>query len=375
MDRTDRSAPGAAQAREVPAQRDPTAPGASRKTPAGRAGPRRIRICLAASGGGHIRQLLDIEPVWRAEDHFFVADDTPLARSISAEHRVHLVAHWALGQARLGAPFKMIAASIRNLVQSARVILRERPSLVISTGAGTVFFSVLFGRLIGAKVIVIESFARFDRPSLFARLAGPLAHHKIIQSAALHSFWPDAALFNPLRMLTVPRPIKEPLLFATVGATLKFDRLIDMVADVHAQGGIPERVVLQTGIGGRRVEGLECFETLPFGQMQQLLRRADLVICHGGTGSLITALREGCRTIAVPRLRRMGEVYDDHQAEITEAFAARRLIEVANDAEELAAAIQRARSREPVMATSDASELIAYLQDLIGPPAPQDRLE
>ena len=73
-----------------------------------------------------------------------MADDTPLARSIAAEHRVHLVAHlgrW--GRPGSGRPFKMIVASIRNLVQSARVMPRERPSLVISTGAGTVFFSVL----------------------------------------------------------------------------------------------------------------------------------------------------------------------------------------------------------------------------------------
>src|SRR3546814_13248667 len=67
-------------------------------------------------------------------------------------------------------------------------------------------------------------------------------------------------------------------------------------------------------------------DTLPFAKVQKLLHDADIVVCHGGTGSLITALRAGCRVIAMPRLSERGEHYDNHQSEITEAFVARGLI-------------------------------------------------
>ena len=99
--------------------------------------------------------------------------------------------------------------------------------------------------------------------------------------------------------------------------------------------------------------------------MQSTLKEADIVVCHGGTGSLITALRQGCRIIAVPRLFSKGEVYDDHQAEITSAFAERGLIAVANTAEELSQALKDVRSRPPRLATSDPSELICYLNELL----------
>ena len=89
------------------------------------------------------------------------------------------------------------------------------------------------------------------------------------------------------------------------------------------------------------------------------------MVCHGGTGSLITALRKGCRVIAFPRLLEKGEHYDNHQAEITSAFAARGLIEVANDADELAQALERIRSRPPVLATTDPSELMNYLDEVL----------
>jgi UDP-N-acetylglucosamine transferase subunit ALG13 len=69
--------------------------------------------------------------------------------------------------------------------------------------------------------------------------------------------------------------------------------------------------------------------------------------------------------IAVPRLFERGEHYDDHQAEITEAFAGRGLILVAHTVEELAAAVATARSRRPVMATSDPSGLTDYLSELL----------
>lgn len=324
-----------------------------------------LRICLAASGGGHLRQLLDLEPAWSAYDHFFLTEDTALSRSVAEKHRTAFVCHVALGQARLGNPVRMFMAGVRNFFQSARIMLRERPDVLISTGAGSVYFGLLWARALGAKIVAVESFARFDRPSAFAKITAPLAHDQVVQSEALLAFWPKAKLFDPLRMLDGPAPDKEPLMFVTVGATLPFDRMVEMVAELKARGDIPERVVIQTGVGGLAPPGLEVFETLPFETMQSSMQAADLVVCHGGTGSLITALREGCRVIAVPRLFERGEHYDNHQAEITSAFAARGLIAVANSPDELAQALKTMRARQPVMATTDPAGLIDYLKTFL----------
>jgi len=329
------------------------------------AAPGGLRICLAGSGGGHIRQLLDLEQAWARYDVFFVTDETALGRSIAERHRTHFVQHVALGQARLGAPVRMVLNGIRNFFQSAAAIVKERPDVVISTGAGTVFFAVLWSRLLGAKLVVIDSFARFEHPSVFARVSAPLAARKIVQSKALARYWPDAEVFDPLRILDTPRPTKQSLLFATVGATLPFDRLVKWVAELKARGAIPERVVFQVGEGGFRPDGMDCVETLPFDEIQRLLRHAEFVVCHGGTGSIITALREGCRVIALPRLLELGEGYDSHQSEIIEAFAARGLVSTANSLEELEQALREARAREPVAATTDPVALRNYLGDFL----------
>lgn len=325
------------------------------------AGKSRLKICLAASGGGHVRQLLDLAPTWSLHDYFFVTENTALGASLSEEHRTYFVPHVAFGQIRLGAPFRMVAGVISSVFRSAKIIWKERPDVVISTGAGAVFFAVAWAKLLGARTIIVESFARFDHPSIFSRVTAPWADDLVVQSKALSAHYPDAQVFDPLRILDSDAPPKRQLIFATVGATLPFDRLVDMVVDVKARGDIPEDLIIQTGIGGRVPRGVETVETLPFDRVQDLLRDASVVICHGGTGSLITALRQGCHVIAVPRLMEKGEHYDNHQAEITDAFVARGLISVANTPDELALALKAARTRKPLLATTDPTELIRYL--------------
>lgn len=325
---------------------------------------------LAASGGGHLRQLLDLEAVWSRYEHVFVTEPSAIAEDLARAHRVRLVPHFALGQARLGRRAAMLGGMARNLARSLRIALSERPDVVISTGAGAVFLSALIARMLGARFVVIESFARFNGPSAFGRIARPFASAVVVQSAALAALWPGARLFDPFRTLEpLPDGAKQPLLLATVGATLPFDRLSRAIVAAKRMGAIPEDVVLQTGIGSDVAAagepGLRIVETLPFDEIKALLDRAALVLCHGGTGSLVTALRAGCRVIAMPREFARGEHYDDHQSEIVEAFAARGLIEPLRDEADLPAAIARARDRPAVRATTDASALAAWLSGWI----------
>ena len=324
-----------------------------------------MKICLAASGGGHLRQLLDLEPFWGGREYVFVTEPTAMGESVAQRHPTEFVPHVALGQAKLGHPLVMIRSGIANLAASWRIVSRHRPDVFISTGAGSMFFTGLFAKLRGAKVIVIDSFARFDKPSAFARIAGPIADWRIAQSPVSAKAWGNAECHDPLVLLDGQRPAKEPLLFATVGATLPYARLLDYVGDAKRKGLIPERVVIQTGAGAAPLEGAECVETLDFAEMQAMLAKADIAVCHGGTGSLITALQAGCRTIAIPRLFERGEHYDNHQLEITEAFEQRGLLFVARTREEFAEALVKARAATPRLATTDPKGLIARLIEIV----------
>jgi len=291
-----------------------------------------------------------------------------MGRSIAARSPTEFVPHFAIGQARLGHPLKMLSTAFVSIWQSLRIVFRRRPDVVITTGAGSLLFIVLWARLWGAKIILIDSFARFDSPSAFARLAGPLAHHRFAQSAVSAAKWPGAQACDPLKPLDTAPPAKEPLLFATVGATLPFERLTQLVLESKRQGWTPEDIVLQVGQGSDTfppIDGVKIVDELGFDEIQQLLAKADIVVCHGGTGSIITAKRQHCRVIVIPRRFELGEHYDNHQQEITNCFVQRGLVHSASDAASFREALELTRSVKPIAMTTDYNELITSLRALL----------
>jgi UDP-N-acetylglucosamine transferase subunit ALG13 len=108
------------------------------------------------------------------------------------------------------------------------------------------------------------------------------------------------------------------VIFVTVGtAHFPFDRL------VRAAGTLPvEEIVLQHGPAEapRGVAQAVPFMSLP--ETLEHFRRADIVVMHGGAGSLLCALRFGHTPVVVPRLKRHRETVDDHQVDLVKALAA-----------------------------------------------------
>lgn len=325
----------------------------------------RPRICLAASGGGHVRQILDLKPFWQDHDYYLVTEPTALGQSLAEEYPTRFVDHFAFGQARVASKMTLVASGLRNMWASLRHTLRERPDVIISTGAGSAWFTAFFARLIGAKFVLVESFARVRAPSLFGRISHWFANRIIVQSEGLKARWPHAEVCDPLKILGNDRPRKEALALVTVGTVMPFDRLVRAVEQLQKDGLLPERIIAQVGDGGYRPDGWETHERLPFAEMQAILERADLVFCHGGTGSLVTGCRAGCRVLAMPRSASRNEHYDDHQDEIVTAFAERGLIHYAREADGLAEALSAARSGEPIRATTDPDLLISRLRQMM----------
>ena len=238
----------------------------------------RPRICLAASGGGHIRQILDLEPFWMDHDAYIVTEPTALGDSLAKRHPVRFVPHFAFGQRKVASWLTLLRSGLANFREARRIDREMRPDVVISTGAGSALFTALLAKRRGAKFVLVESFARVRGPSLFGRMAKRFADRTIVQSAALAETWPDAEVCDPLKLLDGTRPAKEALAFVTVGTVMPFDRLVNAVARLKADGLLPEHVIAQVGDGGQRPEGFECHDRLEFDAVQDILQRADLVL-------------------------------------------------------------------------------------------------
>lgn len=81
---------------------------------------------------------------------------------------------------------------IRNALLAVRVLHKEKPDLIVSTGAGVAIPFFWIGKLMGCKSIFIEVYDRIDRPTLTGKLVYPVADVFIIQWEGLREAYPKA---------------------------------------------------------------------------------------------------------------------------------------------------------------------------------------
>jgi len=135
----------------------------------------------------------------------------------------------------------------------------------------------------------------------------------------------------------------SPRFVVTVGTDHHpFDRLIGWINDwlvLH-----PERILAFAVQRGPAAVEPVCLSSrfLDAVQLDALLDSADVMICHGGPGSIADAWARGQVPIAVPRLRRLGEVVDDHQVDFCRKLAGLGRIRLAEDPAVLAELLDEA---------------------------------
>jgi UDP-N-acetylglucosamine transferase subunit ALG13 len=133
------------------------------------------------------------------------------------------------------------------------------------------------------------------------------------------------------------------VIFGTVGThDAPFDRLVQALDNVAAT--LEEQVVIQTGSSKLQLRFASGIGLLTSHEFADLMRQARIIVTHGGD-TILEAVDYGAAVVVVPRRRAFGEVIDDHQVELAEALAARRLVTWA-EPEGLIDAINRARPTE-----------------------------
>ena len=72
-------------------------------------------------------------------------------------------------------------ALLKNIIQTAKILAKEKPGAILTTGAGVAVPACYMAKLMGKKVIYLESFCRIDQPSLSGRLLYPIADLFLVQ--------------------------------------------------------------------------------------------------------------------------------------------------------------------------------------------------
>lgn len=81
---------------------------------------------------------------------------------------------------------------IKNTFLAIKVLRKEKPDLIISSGAAVAVPFFYIGKLMGAKVVYIEVFDRYNKPTLTGKLVYPITDEFIVQWEEMKKIYPKA---------------------------------------------------------------------------------------------------------------------------------------------------------------------------------------
>ncbi len=135
-----------------------------------------MRLLLIASSGGHIFEMFCLREFWKDKDRYWVSFPTADAKYLLRDERE---VSWAAYPTVRNVP-----NLLRNLVLAARILLSNRPDMILTTGSGVAAPFLWIARLLGIPTVFVESITRITELSLTARMVKPFVTKMLVQ-------WPE----------------------------------------------------------------------------------------------------------------------------------------------------------------------------------------
>ncbi|MBQ8246553.1 MAG: UDP-N-acetylglucosamine--LPS N-acetylglucosamine transferase [Lachnospiraceae bacterium] len=142
-----------------------------------------MKVCLVGSSGGHLTHLYMLKPFWKNKERFWVTFNKEDAQSLLEGERMYPCYYPAN---------RSLKALIINTKLAFKVLKKEKPDLIISSGAAVAVPFFYIGKLYGAKTIYIEVFDRIDHSTMTGKMVYPVTDKFIVQWEEMKAVYPKA---------------------------------------------------------------------------------------------------------------------------------------------------------------------------------------
>lgn len=146
-----------------------------------------MNILLVCSSGGHFRALQQLHPFWETYDRCWVTFQTAQTEAALSQETVV----WAFGPTNRNVP-----NLFRNLFLAWKLISKNKPDLVLTTGAGVAVPFIILAKLWGSQTAFVESITRAEELSLSARIVLPFLDALYVHWPQLKERYPNAELIT-----------------------------------------------------------------------------------------------------------------------------------------------------------------------------------
>ena len=156
------------------------------------------------------------------------------------------------------------------------------------------------------------------------------------------------------------------MILVTLGTQDKsFKRLLEAIDRQVELGNIKDKIVVQAGCTKYESKNMEIFDLIPMEKFDDLIKSCDLLITHGGVGSIITGLKNDKKVIAAARLEKYKEHTNDHQLQIIENFSNDGYILGLDNFDELDKVLEKTKTFKPKKYVSNTDKMIKIIEDFI----------
>ena len=156
------------------------------------------------------------------------------------------------------------------------------------------------------------------------------------------------------------------MILVTLGTQDKsFDRLLKAIDKEIENKNIKEKVIVQAGYTKYKSDNMKIFDLVSEEELEKLVKKCDLLITHGGVGSILLGIRNNKKVISAARLKKYGEHTNDHQKQIIKEFKKLGYITELDDFNKLKKIIEEAKSKEPVKFKSNNAKFVKNIEKYI----------
>lgn len=149
----------------------------------------KIKIAFVTSSGGHLTHLVQMKSWWENKERIWVTFNKTDAESILKNEKKY----WCYYPTN-----RNIKNLIKNTYLSIKILLNEKPDLIISTGAAVAIPFYYVGKIYGCRLVYIEVYDRIDSPTVTGRVVYPICDEFIVQWEEQLKFYPKAKLLGGL---------------------------------------------------------------------------------------------------------------------------------------------------------------------------------
>lgn len=156
------------------------------------------------------------------------------------------------------------------------------------------------------------------------------------------------------------------MIFVTLGTQDKsFKRLLEAIQKQIDLGNIKDKVIVQAGCTKFKSNEMDIFSLVSMDEFNEYMKKCDLLITHGGVGSIIDGLKNNKKVIAAARLKEFGEHTNDHQLQIINTFSANGYVLNLEDFDKLGDLYEKSKTFKPKKFVSNNQNFVSKIRKYI----------